>query len=162
MNPRPLIPALAALRSAQHAAKGDKLRGEFLRLWRATPGTYALPTPQPEVNVSPWRRWRWDLAWRVGPAGVCLDFQGGVFMRGPSGHHGAGQQADADKAMVAQAQGWLTLTMCSGQITPARVALVAEIVAAYEPPRWAIETARVAQLLPMASKIVRAVERAGK
>ena len=150
---RPVTPAVAALARARHTAQSERLRGRFLLLWRTLPNAYLLPAPEAEVRLCSWRKWPWDLCFRVGCGGIALEFQGGTWIGGAHSR-GPGQERDAEKALAATALGWLPIALTSGQIDRRRVEIVALLVAAYQPPTWAIEQDRLERLLPAARIIV--------
>ena len=98
------------------------------------------PKPEREVRVCKDRRFRFDYAWpelsldeamnlpegafiSTIASGVALEIDGGVWMRGKSGHSsGKGILRDMEKQNVAVANGWRVLRLtpsqvCAGELT---------------------------------------------
>ena len=85
------------------------------------------PKPEREVRVCGGRRFRFDYAWRTGAnldmVGVALEVDGGVWMRGKSGHSsGKGILRDMEKQNLAVVNGWRVLRLtpsqvCDGELT---------------------------------------------
>jgi hypothetical protein len=98
------------------------------------------PEPEREVRVCKDRRFRFDYAWpeisfdeamelpdgafiSTLAGGVALEVEGGVWMRGKSGHSsGKGILRDMEKQNIAVANGWRVLRLtpaqvCKGELT---------------------------------------------
>lgn len=82
-----------------------KIHPKLFRAWCRANG---LPRPDAEVTIIPGRRFRYDFAW---PAfRIVLEVQGGVYMRGKSGHSsGTGIARDQEKLNRATVEGWRML-----------------------------------------------------
>tara|TARA_R110002095_G_scaffold165188_5_gene143401 strand:+ start:814 stop:1176 length:363 start_codon:yes stop_codon:yes gene_type:complete len=85
--------------------KKPDLESVFLKIWREVTG---LPPPEREYQFHPTRRWRLDFAWLK--QRVAVEIQGGVFLKGRTGHtSGVGVQRDCEKGNAATSLGWRVL-----------------------------------------------------
>lgn len=63
--------------------------------------------PEREYRFHPERKWRFDFAFP--DIKLAVEFEGGVFKKGPSGHQGAGFVKDLDKYNMAAELDWMVL-----------------------------------------------------
>jgi hypothetical protein len=89
------------------------------------------PKPEREVRLCKERRFRFDYAWGFRPTTppftreclVALEVDGGVWLRGKSGHSsGKGIMRDMEKGNLAAVHGWTVLRLtpsqvCKGELT---------------------------------------------
>ena len=82
-----------------------KVDPTVFRAWCKSKG---LPRPEAELTIIPGRRFRHDFGW---PAyRVVIEVQGGVYMRGKSGHSsGTGIVRDMEKLSLTTVAGWRTI-----------------------------------------------------
>ena len=101
--------------------KSNALSDKFLSLW-AQLGGQPLTA---ELRFHPTRRWRFDFAHEASK--VAIEINGGVWQ---SGRHvrGTGYLNDREKINAATALGWKVFELGTGQVTPAAVREIVNVI----------------------------------
>jgi very-short-patch-repair endonuclease len=86
-------------------------KAEFLAQLRLA----GLPAPQAEVRFHDVRRWRFDFAYPESK--LAIEYQGGVYAQGKSGHSTVGgMERDCLKFSTAASMGWRVMPINAGMV----------------------------------------------
>ena len=103
--------------------KQSNLEKKFISLWEKS---YKLSLEE-ELCLIPGRRFRFDFVHQESK--VAIEIQGGVFMRGNSGHSsGKGITRDCEKSNLAIYQGYVVFKLTNAMITEENLAMIHETI----------------------------------